>query len=159
MSNPLPHSSAAAAFAASATKSSLKNNVRCVSAAAFSPFETLRLRRIQHRGVEAVKACKSGFTPSSGEDKVLDGILECLEVETNTNSPGTSFFAKIAIALGIAATVILISIFAKWSPSGSSHSLPLFFDSSSQSVPVTSPVGFNLKIFGYNIIIPEYTPG
>lgn len=104
-----------------------------------------------------MKASTSGFTYPNGGDEIVDKMLEGSEVQTS--SPGTSFLAKLAIALGIAATITLISICAKWSSSGASYSWPVLIDSSSQSVPAASPVGFNLTIFGYNIIIPEYTPG
>lgn len=104
-----------------------------------------------------MEASTSEFTSPNGGDEVVDRMLEGSEVETNSSE--TSFLAKLAIALGIAATITLVSICAKWSSPGSSYRLPILIDSSSQPVSAASPVGFNFVIFGYNIIIPEYTPG
>lgn len=149
---------AAAVVSKSLRKCCHNGNGRCALALSHrSPFETLRLRSIQHRGVETLKASTSGLTSPSEGDEVSNEMLVRLEVEAN--SPGTSFLAKLAIALGIAATATLISACAKWSPSGSSYSLPLFVNNSLQSVQTANPLGFNLTIFGYTIIIPEYTPG
>ncbi|KAJ6843026.1 uncharacterized protein M6B38_299775 [Iris pallida] len=129
------------------------------SAARFPIFsttktQTLRLRSIHIKIVKVVKASTSGVTPSDGDDAV-DGLLEDWEVETS--SPGTSFLAKLAIALGIAATMTLLSVCAKWSSSGTSYSLPVLLEGSSPSA--VSPAGFTLTIFGQRIILPEYAPG
>ncbi|XP_038974766.1 uncharacterized protein LOC103697102 isoform X2 [Phoenix dactylifera] len=116
---------------------------------------SLRMESFWHFYAGSAKASTSGVNPSSEGDDISQ-MLEGLEV--NNNNLRTSFLAKLAVTLGIAATVTLVSV-CKWPPSGSSFQLPHFVNSSSQSVPVPTPNGFTLTIFGCRIILPEHTPG
>lgn len=77
------------------------------------------------------------------------------KVEINTS--GSSFLAKLGIAVGIAATVTIISLWFKKPTLGPSSVFPCLADVS--SVPASSPAGLALTIFGYRIQLPEYTPG
>ncbi|XP_024030319.1 uncharacterized protein LOC112094207 [Morus notabilis] len=70
-----------------------------------------------------------------------------------------SFLAKIAIVVGIAATITLISIGVKRPVLGSSLGFQFLPESSSSSVMASPPVGFAFKAFGYRILLPEYAPG
>ncbi|XP_062103194.1 uncharacterized protein LOC133814214 [Humulus lupulus] len=70
-----------------------------------------------------------------------------------------SFLAKIAIALGIAAIVTIVSIGVERPAIGSSLGFQFLSDSSSPSVMAIAPVGFTFKAFGYRIALPEYAPG
>ncbi|XP_062118837.1 uncharacterized protein LOC133832517 [Humulus lupulus] len=70
-----------------------------------------------------------------------------------------SFLAKIAIALGIAAIVTIISIGVERPAIGSSLGFQFLSDSSSPSVMAIAHVGFTFKAFGYRIALPEFAPG
>lgn len=74
-------------------------------------------------------------------------------------SSGSSFLAKIAIVLGIAAIATVISIGIKQPVLGSSLGIQFLAEGSSSSVMATPPVGFTFKAFGYRVILPEYAPG
>lgn len=82
-------------------------------------------------------------------------MLDHRKVEINTS--GSSFLAKLAIAVGIAATVTIISLWFKMPTFGPSSVFPYLADVS--SVPASSPAGLTLTIFGYRVQLPEYTPG
>ena len=89
--------------------------------------------------------------PSDGKDEIAE-ILDNLEVKSS--SAGSSFLAKLAVAIGVAATVTLVSVYMR-RPSTlteSPLSFPRFLDASSES-----PVGFTLTLFGKKIILPERT--
>uniref|UniRef100_A0A1D1XZJ6 Transcription factor GAMYB n=1 Tax=Anthurium amnicola TaxID=1678845 RepID=A0A1D1XZJ6_9ARAE len=109
------------------------------------------------QGVRIPKASSSGISPSDGSDGIISDVFEDWEVKTGGRE--TSFLAKLAIALGIAATITVISISFKQPSPGSSFRFPFSFAGSSPSVSSASPVGFTLSIFGYKVILPEYTPG
>lgn len=80
-----------------------------------------------------------------------------MNTEISTES---SFLAKIAIALGVAATATLISVGIKGAPAiGSSNGIQIFPDSSSSSVMAAANVGFTIKAFGYSIVLPAFAPG
>lgn len=80
-----------------------------------------------------------------------------MNAEISTES---SFLAKIAIALGVAATVTLISVGIKGAPAiGSSNGIQIFPDGSSSSVMAAANVGFTIKAFGYSIVLPAFAPG
>lgn len=130
----------------------------CLSAVATSPCflsGRLRIRSFCRCDAGSVKASTSGVNPSNEEDdmsEMLDGL------KVNNSNLRSSLLAKLAVMLGIAATVTLISACKKL-PSGSSFQLPHFVNSLSQSAPVPMPTGFTLTIFGCQIVLPEYTPG
>ncbi|XP_058102554.1 uncharacterized protein LOC131246439 isoform X4 [Magnolia sinica] len=122
------------------------------------PFNlsSFRIISFQCRDVESAKASSSGNTSPNGGDGVDNEIFEDWKVEPS--NPGSSFLAKLAIVLGIAATITVVSVFLKRPTLGSSSGFPFIVDASSSSVSAPS-VGFTLKAFGYKVILPEYTPG
>ncbi|XXG49515.1 hypothetical protein AAC387_Pa02g3685 [Persea americana] len=99
------------------------------------------------------KASPSENSPNGGE--VDNEMLDHRKVEINTS--GSSFLGKLAIAVGIAATVTIISLWFKMPTFGPSSVFPYLADVS--SVPASSPAGLTLTIFGYRVQLPEYTPG
>ncbi|XP_066329687.1 uncharacterized protein [Miscanthus floridulus] len=103
------------------------------------------------------KASVSGAGPSSdGED--LNEVIDTVEVESST--PGaSSLLAKVAVAIGIAATATVISLVMKEPSSGPSFSLPQIVDASTQSDAAAATIGYTFSLFGKKVIIPEYTPG
>ncbi|XP_042514496.1 uncharacterized protein LOC122089100 isoform X2 [Macadamia integrifolia] len=121
----------------------------------FNCSGTLPIRSFQPRASENSDASTSGNTPH-GQDAATDEVLE--DWKTETSSTGSSFLAKLAIALGIAATITVISVGFKWPTLGSSLSAPSLVDSASTSVPV-APVGFTFKVFRQRVVLPEYAPG
>uniref|UniRef100_K3YPJ3 glycerophosphodiester phosphodiesterase n=1 Tax=Setaria italica TaxID=4555 RepID=K3YPJ3_SETIT len=103
------------------------------------------------------KASVSGAETSSGGEDVNEIIGAVEAVESTT--PGASFLAKVAIAIGIAATVTVISLVRKQPSSGPSFSLPQIVDASTQSDAAAATLGYSFSAFGKKVIIPEYTPG
>lgn len=102
------------------------------------------------------KPCASISQSEPSDDK--DEVTEILDsLETRNSSSGSSFLAKLAVVLGIAATVTLVYVYMR-QPSSSlmdpSLSFPRILDASSES-----PVGFTFALFGKKIILPERTPG
>ncbi|XP_022683594.1 uncharacterized protein LOC111257761 [Setaria italica] len=102
-------------------------------------------------------ASVSGAETSSGGEDVNEIIGAVEAVESTT--PGASFLAKVAIAIGIAATVTVISLVRKQPSSGPSFSLPQIVDASTQSDAAAATLGYSFSAFGKKVIIPEYTPG
>lgn len=75
------------------------------------------------------------------------------------NEAQDSTLAKIVIVCGLSVIVVIALAYVKrflWAPSSSGFKL--FLDGSLSAPEVTSN-GFNLKVFGYTLVIPEYTPG
>lgn len=103
----------------------------------------------------SAKASVSSIGPSAG-GKDVNEITDA--VETESTAPGASFFAKVAIVIGITATVIVISLLMKQPPSGPSLSLPQIVDAQSDAA-LAATVGYKFSLFGKRVIIPEYTPG
>ncbi|XP_020082455.1 uncharacterized protein LOC109706063 isoform X3 [Ananas comosus] len=134
-------------------------SARCFFRRSCSYSYSARFRRMQSFSrfdFQITKASVSGLEPSN-DDNEINEMLEGLEAKPS--SPGTSFLAKLAVAVGIAATVTLISVYLKWPSSGTSFSFLHFVDDSSQSNPLPSPVGFTLELFGNKIVLPERTLG
>ncbi|KAJ4957056.1 hypothetical protein NE237_013839 [Protea cynaroides] len=121
----------------------------------FNCSGTLRIRSFLPQVAENSDASASGNTPN-GQDTVTDEVLTDLEIKTS--NPGSSFLAKLAIALGIAATITVISVGFKWPTLVSSPGAPSLVDNASSSAPV-APVGFTFNVFGQRIVLPEYAPG
>ncbi|CAO2044843.1 unnamed protein product [Urochloa humidicola] len=114
------------------------------------------LRNLSCLVSRTAKASVSRAEPSSGgEDASV--IIDAVEVESTT--PGASFLAKVAIGIGIAATVTVISLLMKQPSSGPSFSMPQIIDASSQSDAAAATIGYTFSAFGKKVIIPEYTPG
>lgn len=95
---------------------------------------------------------------SDGKDMSMNEILENEKLEV---SSGSSFLAKLAIAVGIAVTITIISVGVKPENSlGPSLGIQFLAESlSSSSAVVSPPPGFSFKAFGYKILLPEYAPG
>lgn len=74
---------------------------------------------------------------------------------------GSSFLAKLAIGLGVAATVTFLSIGFKEQNLGTSLGVEIqrLADVSSSSSLAASSVGFSFKAFGYRVVLPQYAPG
>uniref|UniRef100_A0A0D9VD41 Uncharacterized protein n=1 Tax=Leersia perrieri TaxID=77586 RepID=A0A0D9VD41_9ORYZ len=105
----------------------------------------------------AAKASASGAEPSdsaSGEN--ASEIIDAMEVKST--SPAASFLAKVALALGVAATATVISLFMNQPSSGPSFSLPQIIDASA-SPDAVATIGYTFSLSGKKVIIPEYTPG
>ncbi|KAL6888394.1 hypothetical protein ACP4OV_009420 [Aristida adscensionis] len=101
-------------------------------------------------------AVSSGAEPSSGGGDVEE-IIDAMKVESTT--PGTSFLTKVAVAVGVASMVTVISLLMKQPSSGPSFSLPQIVDASAQSDAAAATIGYTFSLFGKKVIIPEYTPG
>lgn len=115
-----------------------------------------RVRSFQEDNAES-----DGGVGSKDTLEKREGLID--EVLGNANNEhtgsGSSFPAKIAIALGIAATATVISIGLNRPVLGSSVGIQLLAEGSTSSTMATSPVGFTVKAFGYRVVLPEYAPG
>ncbi|XP_010241369.1 PREDICTED: uncharacterized protein LOC104585994 isoform X2 [Nelumbo nucifera] len=127
-----------------------------------SPLPYLYTRRIlkvqsfQPQDAGDSEPLTTGDTPN-GQDRGIEEVLRDLKVETR--KPGNSFLAKLAIALGIAATMTVISVGFKRPTLGSSLGFSSLGDGSSALLPTAAPVGFTLNIFKWKVVLPEYAPG
>ncbi|KAJ3708120.1 hypothetical protein LUZ61_011825 [Rhynchospora tenuis] len=104
----------------------------------------------------ATKPCASVSQSDlpDGNDEITEMLTS---VETKSSSAGSSFLAKLAVAIGVAVTITLVSVYMRQQGSSltePSFSFPQILDASSES-----PVGFTLTLFGKKIILPERTPG
>ncbi|CAN6447877.1 unnamed protein product [Victoria cruziana] len=113
------------------------------------------------------KASIPGSVPSTGggrssSGKVGDGKAEWPREKNNwkvKNEAQDSTLAKIVIVCGLSVIVVIALAYVKrflWAPSSSGFK---FFLDGSLSAPEVTSNGFNLKVFGYTLVIPEYTPG
>uniref|UniRef100_A0A0E0JWJ6 Uncharacterized protein n=1 Tax=Oryza punctata TaxID=4537 RepID=A0A0E0JWJ6_ORYPU len=108
----------------------------------------------------AARASVSGAEPSAaagaggGED--ASEIIDAMEVKSS--STAASFLAKVALALGVAATATVISLFMRQPSSGPSFSLPQIIDASAPP-DAAATIGYTFPLFGKKVIVPEYTPG
>ncbi|XP_026400913.1 uncharacterized protein LOC113296789 [Papaver somniferum] len=121
-----------------------------------SNFRPFRVKCSQSHDVGNVDVSSSGETPNQG-DRPSDKSLADLENETGSSR--SSLLAKLAIALGVAATVTLILVGLKWPMQGSPLGVPTGFDASSASAPSVPLAGFTFKVFGYQFTLPQYAPG
>ncbi|GAB2282004.1 hypothetical protein Dimus_016567 [Dionaea muscipula] len=106
---------------------------------------------------EDVQLHESQSTPD-----ITIGYGEIAEVvsggqDKKTAGRGTLILAKLAIALGVALTITLISV-GKRPALGSSFEFQSLADGVVSTL-TTSPSGFTFKAFGHKVILPEYTPG
>ncbi|KAL8191885.1 hypothetical protein R6Q57_028616 [Mikania cordata] len=92
---------------------------------------------------------------SERRDEIIDVILG--SQETKTTGTRSSLLAQLAILLGIAATVTLLSIFLKQPNQGPTFGIQILdMGASTSAVP---SIGFSFNAFGYRVVLPEYTPG
>lgn len=96
-------------------------------------------------------------SPDEQDQLANDEILKNKTVETS--GFGSSFLAKLAIAVGVAATITFLSIGLKPPNLGTSFGVQRLAEGSSSSLAMAAPSGFSFKVFGYKFILPEYAPG
>ncbi|XP_044503544.1 uncharacterized protein LOC123224082 isoform X2 [Mangifera indica] len=120
-----------------------------------SPFLRSGVKTFKREDGGNYEPANSKDTPN--EQDSLDEILENQKFETT--GLGTSFLAKLAIVLGVAAIVTAISVGLRPSSPGSSIGIQCLSEGSSSSPVMASPAGFSFKVLGYKIVLPEYAPG
>ncbi|KAJ8436087.1 hypothetical protein Cgig2_011909 [Carnegiea gigantea] len=107
----------------------------------------------------------AGSDSASSNDRLLGGVEVNEGLFTDQtdgfSGKGGSFLAKLAIAVGVAATITLVSIGLKQQTPDSSLGIRIqcLADGSSSSSIAASPAGFTFNAFGYKVVLPEYTPG
>ncbi|KAL4571910.1 hypothetical protein LXL04_018677 [Taraxacum kok-saghyz] len=94
---------------------------------------------------------------SKGQDETADVIIE--SQPNKTTGTRSKLLAQLAILLGIAATITILSICLKQPNQGPTSGIQILSGGSSSSTSAVSTVGFSINAFGYKIILPEYTPG
>ncbi|KAA8543482.1 hypothetical protein F0562_021023 [Nyssa sinensis] len=122
----------------------------------FFNSSTSRIRSFQQEDTEIFEA-KGSEDAQEGQDMVSDDVFG--NRETTTAGVRSSILAKLAIVLGIAATVTLISVGLKRIIHGSTLGVQYLADGSSSSTLATPAAGFTFKAFGYKVVLPEYAPG
>ncbi|GFZ13464.1 hypothetical protein Acr_23g0018490 [Actinidia rufa] len=135
---------------------SFSEESKLVNLTRFFQSSSFRIRNFQHEDAETYEASSSRDT-EEGQDKVADQVVG--NQENSTSGKRISFLAKLAIALGVAATITIISAGFKWPMLGSSPGAQYLADGSSSSVLASPSVGFTLKFFGRTVVLPEYAPG
>lgn len=127
-----------------------------LSATHFSKISYFRVRSFQTEDAEVDDAAST--------DDSLNGVVrvneELFRGQQDSNND-SSFLAKLAIGLGLAATVTFLSIGFKQQNLGTSLGIEIqrLADVSSSSSLVTSSVGFSFKAFGYRVLLPQFAPG
>nr|GEV84109.1 SNARE associated Golgi protein [Tanacetum cinerariifolium] len=122
------------------------------SAVNFFSRSTFRVRSFQQDDTEYSDSA-SYIDNSERQDETADVGSQ----EIKTTITRSSLLAQLAILLGIAATVTVLSICLKQPNQGSSSGIQILAGgASTSSLP---GVGFSFNAFGYRIILPEYTPG
>uniref|UniRef100_A0A0D9YNG2 Uncharacterized protein n=1 Tax=Oryza glumipatula TaxID=40148 RepID=A0A0D9YNG2_9ORYZ len=140
---PLPRLRRRATFSAGARRSASRG--RITSSRNFSRMDSC-----------AARASASGAESSSGGGEDASEIIDAMEVKSS--STAASFLAKVALALGVAATATVISLFMRQPSSGPSFSLPQIVDASAPP-DAAATIGYTFSLFGKKVIVPEYTPG
>lgn len=107
----------------------------------------------------------AGVDDASSNDILNGGIGANEELFKNqkdqSSGKSSSFLPKLAIGLGVAVTITVLSICLKQQTPGSSVGIGIqrLADVSSSSNLAASPVGFTFNAFGYRVVLPEYAPG
>ncbi|KAF5201444.1 Snare associated golgi protein [Thalictrum thalictroides] len=118
--------------------------------------KTFRVKSFSSRDEEKSELSTSEDI-QNGHDNGANDMLGAQRIDSKRSE--SSFLAKLAIALGVAATVTIICA-RFYSPfQGPSLGLPILFHGSSASTSSVQPGGFSLKVFGHQIIVPAYAPG
>ncbi|KAK9160042.1 hypothetical protein Syun_006383 [Stephania yunnanensis] len=113
-----------------------------------------KIFQVRNAGSDASTSGNIANGLGNGSDEMLE--------DSNISTSGSSFFTKLASALGTAALITVISIAVKLRAKGSHFAgIPGFFSGSLASTlaPDTPSVGFALKFFGYQVVLPAYAPG
>ncbi|KAI3742041.1 hypothetical protein L1987_59720 [Smallanthus sonchifolius] len=113
-----------------------------------------RFRSFKQEG-EEYSDTASNIDNSERRDEIVDVILG--SQETKTTDTKSSLLAQLAILLGVAATVTLLSICLKQPSQGPTSGVQIL--ARGASTPAVPSVGFSFNAFGYRVILPEYTPG
>ncbi|KNA09455.1 hypothetical protein SOVF_153330 [Spinacia oleracea] len=128
-----------------------------LSATHFSNFSSFRVRSFQPNQDSEVDDA------ASTDNSLNEGVRlnEELFKGHQDSGKGSSFLAKLAIGLGVAATVTFLSIGFKEQNLGTSLGVEIqrLADVSSSSSLAASSVGFSFKAFGYRVVLPQYAPG
>lgn len=114
------------------------------------------IRNFQDEDAETFEVASSRET-TEGQDKVADQVFG--NPENRTTGTGISLLAKLAIALGVAATITLLSVGFERYMNGSPQGVNYLGHGSPASVLTAPSAGFTLNVFGHKVVIPEYAPG
>ncbi|KAL9239117.1 hypothetical protein vseg_013467 [Gypsophila vaccaria] len=121
-----------------------------------------RIRSVQSQDAGSDDSAKSNISANSNDpiDRV-DGVNELLkEQKQGNNGNDRLFLAKLAIGLGVAATVTFLSINLKQQNNGSSLGIGIQrLADVSPSSSSAAPFGFSFTAFGHRVVLPEYAPG
>ncbi|PKI76776.1 hypothetical protein CRG98_002762, partial [Punica granatum] len=102
------------------------------------------------------------FETTSSKDKPdgLDGVdNEIFQIKREMlNNGGNSFLVKLAIAIGLAAIITVISL-VKQNTLGATLGFKVLAENSASQLVASPPASFSFKAFGYKVFIPEYAPG
>uniref|UniRef100_A0A0D9YNG3 Uncharacterized protein n=1 Tax=Oryza glumipatula TaxID=40148 RepID=A0A0D9YNG3_9ORYZ len=132
---PLPRLRRRATFSAGARRSASRG--RITSSRNFSRMDSC-----------AARASASGAESSSGGGEDASEIIDAMEVKSS--STAASFLAKVALALGVAATATVISLFMRQPSSGPSFSLPQIVDASAPP-DAAATIGYTFSLFGKKV--------
>ncbi|XP_074267539.1 uncharacterized protein LOC141590931 [Silene latifolia] len=126
------------------------------SSSHFPNYSHFRIRSFQSQDGRADDSANSNDSLNE-----VDRVNELLKDQKLENDGKDNYFvAKLAIGLGVAATVTFLSITLKQQDVGSSLGIGIqrLADVSSSSSSA-APVGFSFKAFGHRVVLPEYAPG
>ncbi|KAK9757172.1 hypothetical protein RND81_01G145400 [Saponaria officinalis] len=121
-----------------------------------------RIRSFQSQDAGTDDSEKSNNSPKSDDSIIgVNGVNELLKEYKQVNDGNDKLFlAKLAIGLGVAATVTFLSISLKQQNSGSSLGIGIQrLADVSPSSSLGAPFGFSFTAFGHRIVLPEYPPG
>uniref|UniRef100_A0A0D3F1Q7 Uncharacterized protein n=1 Tax=Oryza barthii TaxID=65489 RepID=A0A0D3F1Q7_9ORYZ len=159
---PLPRLRRRATFSAGARRSAARGRItsnylrNCEIPHLIILANTNSSRNFSRMDSCAARASASGAESSSGGGEDASEIIDAMEVKSS--STAASFLAKVALALGVAATATVISLFMRQPSSGPSFSLPQIVDASAPP-DAAATIGYTFSLFGKKVIVPEYTPG
>ncbi|KAB2068756.1 hypothetical protein ES319_A08G053600v1 [Gossypium barbadense] len=122
----------------------------------FTRHSSFRIRSFQHEDDENIGNVEPMGKLDKGDRTDDDELPE--NQNRNTTGRRSSFLAKLAIALGVAAALTVISFGIKGASFGSLLGVQRLAEVSPSSTMDTT-VGFTFKAFGYRFMLPEYAPG
>ncbi|MBA0610234.1 hypothetical protein Godav_011104 [Gossypium davidsonii] len=122
----------------------------------FTRHSSFRIRSFQHEDGENIGNVEPMGKLDKGDRTDDDELPE--NQNRNTAGRGSSFLAKLAIALGVAAALTVMSFGIKGASFGSLLGVQRLAEVSPSSTMDTT-VGFTFKAFGYKFMLPEYAPG
>ncbi|MFQ6625586.1 hypothetical protein Gotur_006011 [Gossypium turneri] len=122
----------------------------------FTRHSSFRIRSFQHEDGENIGNVEPMGKLDKGDRTDDDELPE--NQNRNTAGRGSSFLAKLAIGLGVAAALTVMSFGIKGASFGSLLGVQRLAEVSPSSTMDTT-VGFTFKAFGYKFMLPEYAPG